>query len=403
MTVAELIAEHGSPLWLADVDRARERLAGFRDAWAAAWAGADGVEVSYSYKTNRTTALLRAFDDDGAGAEVVCAAEYALARDVVGVDGAQITVNGPAKPDALLERCAADGALVIADSAAELDRIALAGVARAGLRVGLPGPEGHPSRFGIAPAVVVSAGRRARELGMTLEVLSVHLVSTDFTAAPGGTLAANVRVGWAKPPAVHAQAAATLAQLAAELDVRAIDLGGGFPRAPAVTAHAAAVADALHAAGFEGRLLLEPGRALVADAVELACTVVAVKTLTDDTRCAVLDAGTNLLPGALWTWPRLEALVPRAGGTTSAPMLLAGPLCLNIDVVAPAAQLGALEPGDVLIAREAGAYQQVQSTQFGDVRPAVVAREAGAWRLHSGREELSDLITNHREEPSWSA
>lgn len=400
MTVAGLLAEHGSPLWLADVDRARERLGGFREAWSAAWRE---VEISYSYKTNRTTTFLRAFDDDGAGAEVVCAAEYALARDVVGVDGTRITVNGPAKPDALLARCAADGALVIADSAAELDRLALAGVARAGLRVGLPGPEGHPSRLGIAPAEVVSAGRRARELGLTLEVLSVHLVSTDFTAAPGGTLAANVRVAWAKPPAVHAQATATLARLAAVLDVGAIDLGGGFPRAPAATAHAAAVAGALHAAGFDGRLLLEPGRALVADAVDLACTVVAVKTLEDGATCAVLDAGTNLLPGALWTWPRFEALAPRAGGTTSAPTLLAGPLCLNIDLLAPAAQLGALEPGDVLIARDVGAYQQVQSTQFGDLRPAVVAREGGAWRLQRGREQLSDLITNHREEPSWSA
>lgn len=398
MSTAALVAEHGSPLWLADVDRARERLAGFRAAWAGAWAG--GVEVSYSYKTNRTTAFLRAFADDGAGAEVVCAAEYALARDVVGIDGPRITVNGPAKPDALLSRAAADGALVIADGEPELERLALAGVTRAGLRVGLPGPEGHPSRFGIAPERIVAAGRRAAQLGLTLEALSVHLVSTDFTAAPGGTLAANVRVAWAKPPALHAQAAATLARLAAELGVTTIDLGGGFPAAPAVAAHATAVAGALRGAGFAGRLLLEPGRALVADAVDLACTVVAVKTLADGSACAVLDAGTDLLPGTLWAWPRLEALSPRAGAT---PTLVAGPLCLNIDVLSPAAELGELAVGDVLLAREAGAYQQVQSTQFGDLRPAVVARDGGTWRLHRRREEISDLIINDREEPSWSA
>jgi diaminopimelate decarboxylase len=401
--VADLVAEHGSPLWLADVDRARERLAGLRAAWTATW---PRTEIAYSYKTNRTTAFLRAFAAGGAGAEVVCAAEYALARDVVGVDGAQITVNGPAKPDALLARAAGDGALVIADSTAELERFALAGSRRAGLRVGLPGPEGHPSRFGIGPADVVAAGRRARRLGLTLEVLHVHLVSTDFTAALGsedaGTLAASVRVGWAKPPQIHAQAAATLAALAAELGVDAIDLGGGIPAAPspAADAHAAAVAGALRAAGFGGRLVLEPGRALVADAVDLACTVVAVKTLADGTTCAVLDAGTNLLPGALWGWPHLEALAPRGG---EAPTLVAGPLCLNIDVVAPAARLGDLAPGDVLIARGVGAYQQVQSTQFGDLRPAVVARDGGAWRLHHRREELADLIIHEREEASWSA
>ncbi|MDP1848055.1 MAG: hypothetical protein Q8K79_09715 [Solirubrobacteraceae bacterium] len=405
MSVVALLAEHGSPLWLADVDRARERLAGFRAAWSAVW---PDVEISYSYKTNRTTAFLRAFADDDAGAEVVCAAEYALARDIVGVDGARITVNGPAKPDALLARSAADGALVIADSAAELERLALAGVSRVGLRVGLPGPEGHPSRFGIAPAAVVAAGRRARDLGLTLEVLSVHLVSTDFTAALGdersGTLAANVRVGWAKPPAVHAQAATILARLAAELGVPTIDLGGGLPAAPAVAEHAAAVGEVLLREGFGGRVLLEPGRALVADAVDLALTVVAVKTLADGTVCAVVDGGTDLLPGALWAWPQLEALAPRGrAGTVSSPTLVAGPLCLNIDVVAPAAPLGELAVGDVLIARAVGAYQQVQSTQFGDLRPGVVARDGGTWRIARRREELSDLIISDREEPSWSA
>jgi diaminopimelate decarboxylase len=202
---------------------------------------------------------------------------------------------------------------------------------------------------------------------------------------------------------VHARAASILAGLAAELGgVDAIDIGGGIPAAPspAADAHAAAVARALRAAGFAGRLMLEPGRALVADAVDLACTVVAVKTLADGSACAVLDAGTNLLPGALWAWPRLEALTPRAGGT---PALVAGPLCLNIDVVAPAAELGELELGDVLIAREVGAYQQVQSTQFGDLRPAVVVRDGATWRLHRRREQLSDLIIHEREEAPWSA
>jgi hypothetical protein len=80
-----------------------------------------------------------------------------------------------------------------------------------------------------------------------------------------------------------------------------------------------------------------------------------------------------------------------------------GPLCLNIDVLAPAASLGSLAVGDILVARDVGAYQQVQSTQFGDLRPAVVAREDGGWRLCRGREELSDLIIHDREEPSWSA
>ena len=101
MTTAELMAQHGSPLWLVDLDRVRTRLREFRGAWRRAW---PDVEVAYSYKTNRQPAIILALAAVGAGHEVVCDAEYALARDAIGAAGADVIVNGPVKPDALLER-----------------------------------------------------------------------------------------------------------------------------------------------------------------------------------------------------------------------------------------------------------------------------------------------------------
>ena len=64
MTTAELMAEHGSPLWLVDLDRVRTRLREFRGAWRRAW---PDVEVAYSYKTNRLPAILLALAAEGAG------------------------------------------------------------------------------------------------------------------------------------------------------------------------------------------------------------------------------------------------------------------------------------------------------------------------------------------------
>ena len=52
----------------------------------------------------------------------------------------------------------------------------------------------------------------------------------------------------------------------------------------------------------------------------------------------------------------------------------------------------ALAEGDAVVIRGVGAYQQTQSTQFGDLRPAVVARDDGHWRLVSRRETVEDLI-----------
>jgi diaminopimelate decarboxylase len=387
MTAAELLAEHGSPLWLVDLDRVRARLRGFRDAWQAAWRD---VEISYSYKTNRLPAIVRALADEGAGHEVVCEAEYALARDAIGAAGPDIVVNGPAKPAALLSRAAADRALVIADSEDELARLAEAGVERVGLRAALPGIGVEPTRFGIAPARMPAAVARARALGLDVEVLSAHLVSTGFERplARARRLGAAIAVHWPPAPGGHARAANRLGRLARRLGIGAIDLGGGFPAAPAVAAHAEAVAHALRDSGFTGRVLLEPGRALVTDAVDLACSVVAVKRLADGTRCVVVDAGTNLLPGTLWGWPKIEALA----GEPVGPALVSGPLCLNVDVLHPAAPLPELAAGDALIVRAVGAYQQAQSTRFGDLRPAVLAREGGRWRVCVRRETLEDLL-----------
>ena len=122
----------------------------------------------------------------------------------------------------------------------------------------------------------------------------------------------------------------------------------------------------------------------------LAFTVVAVKQLDEGTRCVVVDAGTNLLPGALWSWPSIAFI--DAGERPASPALVSGPLCLNVDVLHPAAELPEVAPGDALLVRDAGAYQQAQSTRFGDLRPAVVAHDHGRWRVCQRRETLDDLL-----------
>lgn len=394
MSPAELVAEHGSPLWLADVDRFRAALRNFGAAWRAVW---PDTTVAYSYKTNRLLAFLRAAEAEGAGAEVVCEAEYRLAAEIVRVDPVAIVVDGPAKPDSLLRRAGEDGALVLLDSGDDLRRAALAGVTRVGLRVSLPSFTGATTRFGVPAEELAGHADEAGALGLSLEALSTHLVSTDFQPGVGvpDRPGSSVLVSWPRPPGEHARAAATLAGLAASLrargiEIRLLDLGGGLPAAPAVEAHAAAVGEAFREAGFRGGLLLEPGRAAVADAVDLAFTVVAVKRLSDGRRCLVCDAGTNLLPGAAWRAPRIEPArdIPGPRG----PALVTGPLCQNVDVLHPSAELPELAPGEVLLARAVGAYEQAASTQFGEPRPAVVGRERGRWRVVRVAETVEDLV-----------
>jgi diaminopimelate decarboxylase len=365
-------------VWVADVERFSSNLNAFTEAWRAEW---PRTRIAYSYKTNRLVDFLHAAEQAGAGAEVACEAEYELAIAMVETDPRKIVVDGPAKPDALLARAGAGGALVLADSIAELERAAAHGVRRIGLRIALDSFTGAVTRFGIAPGEIEAAARAAARLGLIVEALSTHLVSTDFDPATG-----RVVVNWPRPAAEHARASALLARLVHAVrapghPVTTIDLGGGFPPAPAVESHAREVAAALRSRGFDGTLVLEPGRALVADAVDLVFTVVAVKTLADGRRCLVCDAGTNFLPGALTAPPRIEALGARGPLSVA---LVTGPLCLNVDVIHPCAQLPVLEPGARLVARSVGAYQQSAATQFGEPPPPVVVRDRGAHTISVG-------------------
>jgi hypothetical protein len=150
------------------------------------------------------------------------------------------------------------------------------------------------------------------------------------------------------------------------------------------------VAGALRSNGFAGRLILEPGRALVTDAVALAFSVVAVKELDDGTRCVVADAGTNLLPGALWSWPTHRGhRRRRAADVVRARQRPAVPERRRPAPGGRAARGGAGRRAARARRRRlsAGAIDPLRRPA-----PAVVAYDDGRWRVSQRRETLDDLL-----------
>jgi diaminopimelate decarboxylase len=69
------------------------------------------------------------------------------------------------------------------------------------------------------------------------------------------------------------------------------------------------------------------------------------------------------------------------------PALVTGPLCLNVDVLHPRAELPAVRPRDTLVARAVGAYQQSAATVFGEPQPAVLVRRGGRWEAPGSEQE----------------
>ena len=402
MTVEQLMAEHGSPLWLVDLDRVRARLREFRAAWTQAW---PETEVAYSYKTNRLPAILRALAAEGAGHEVVCEAEYAMARDAIGADGSR---RDRQRPGQVRRAARARGGRRRPGHRRLGARARARGAGRRGARRACASrcraSASSPTRFGIAPARVPAAAARARALGLDLEALSAHLVSTGFERPLAGAarLGAAITVHGRPPPAGHAQAAARLAGLAvtASASQRSTSAAASRRRRPWRRTPRPWPAPCAPAAS-RGRLILEPGRALVTDAVD--ARVHAWSAIKRAGRRRPLRR-------------RRRGHQPAAGGAVvvaadrdgrgrptapPTPALVTGPLCLNVDVLHPRrAAARARAPGSALLVRDAGAYQQAQSTRFGDLQPAVLAHDDGRWRLCRRRETLDDLLAGASTWPS---
>jgi diaminopimelate decarboxylase len=370
-----LLGAYGSPLFVLSEGVLRAGYRAFRDAFAEAGVP---LHIAYSYKTNYLPAVCAILHEEGAWAEVVSGAEYALAR-ALGRPAHEIVFNGPGKGRAELAAALGDGAVVNIDGFDELAAVAQVAEglgagpqrpARVGIRVGLAAPTGAWTRFGFgleSGDAFKALARIAAEPALKLEMLHHH----------GGTDQPDL--------APYSRAAEALCGLTAQarglrLEPEMIDLGGGFPSDRPHGPYAAAIRDGLSAAMGPAQpplLVLEPGRALVDPAMQLLCTVVATKEISSLGPAVVADAGLNLLPPACRRAPRpIRALTgdgagAAAGGETRS-VTVFGPLCMPEDMLAKAVPLPPLRPGAILSVAEAGAYTLTQSMQFIQPRPAVV-------------------------------
>jgi diaminopimelate decarboxylase len=187
--------------------------------------------------------------------------------------------------------------------------------------------------------------------------------------------------------------------LKAGIALKAVDAGGGlgidyhagsFDAAAKVREYAEAVERALN--GFEGRLLLEPGRFLVAQAGALLARVLVVKQSGKKT-FVITDAAMNdLIRPALYQ-AHHEIVPVRARGGRARAVDVVGPVCETGDFFARDRKLGPLEAGDLVALLDAGAYGMAQSSNYNTrLRPAEVLVEGGKAKLIRRRETMDDLL-----------
>ena len=265
-STVELAEEYGTPL----VVYCEETIRAAARSWRA---GAPDATIVYGTKAFPNVPIMRLLAEEGIGADVSTLGELRYAQ-AAGVPRSALVVHGNNKSDEELAAAAeADAWLVVMDEPGEVERCAAAGVKRVLLRI-TPGIEagGHEkimtghlgSKFGVAPEEALEIVARARDAGLEVLGLHVHLGSqvVDSAAAraavellAGLCVEAREKLDWT--PAV-------------------VNLGGGLgiryvldePAPPTPEEYARAVSERLYdvwaAADLpKPTLIFEPGRSLV--------------------------------------------------------------------------------------------------------------------------------------------
>ena len=390
--IKEAVEEHGTPLEIAstqmlagNMGRAREILA--RHGWQD--------NIFYSYKTNPVPQALKVLHQNGAGAEVISERELNLALSL-GVSPDRIVFNGIYKSPAALQTAVQKKIKCInIDAPQELDivnqlskdveyKIGL------GLRVrpsvGWQGQFGHIIKDGSACAM---AEKICANKKLDLKTIHFHLGSSNLSAyrravdeclAFIGTI--NRKLG---------------------TDIRALDIGGGFPGKDMRLltlweqawlrffgrpwpAPVAGPGDGFkimgEAAGYFHQALAqyglndlemwaEPGRLITGKAQVLAVKVVGLRQ-SGRKNYAIIDGGRVGAAGPLVGETRKLSVLGNKGKCQYKVYDIIGPTCMPWDRLFAGAKLPELEIGDMICIEGAGAYFVPMETEFSFARPKLI-------------------------------
>ncbi|MBI4914061.1 MAG: alanine racemase [Acidobacteria bacterium] len=353
-TLLDLAERHGTPLFAYHLPTAGAQFRRLRGALPAR------ARIAYAVKANPHPGLLAGFA--ALGASFDCASIGELERvAALGLPPGRTFFAGPGKREAELRRALELGVRVQAEGWEDLQR--LEALAERPVAVNL---RVHPAR-GIEESNRIIGGVGPSAFGVDEEQLPGLL---DRAAALRRVQIRGLHVFAAsnersaeKLLATHALVFGIARELQARLGrpLEQIDVGGGLG-VPYDPGQAPLDVEGLGTGlsrlleqnpWFEGELILEPGRFLVAACGVYLCRVVRMKESRGE-RFAILEGGINHLLRPLLTGEAFPVRAVGLGGPGQA-TTLAGPLCTSLDRLGTLS-LPDLAPGGLLAFGTAGAY-----------------------------------------------
>ena len=388
----------GTPTYVYSAATLRARYRAIDDAFA-------GYPHRLHYALKANSALrARAAAREGVGSAVDANSiwEIELARRA-GFDPADIVFTGVGKSDAELECAVPLGLRAInVESAGELARVeaiaARIGVAaRVAIRINPDiDARSHPH---------ISTGLRINKFGVPVDAArelagidrepARRCASSPSTSTSDRRSRRSSRCG--APRRFSPASARELAGSGIQLEY--LDAGGGlgvaYDDAPAVAAERIRrrrSSSEIRPTGLP--IVVEPGRSIVGPAAVLLARVVDLKPRDAgehvrgprrrDDRAAAAGALQRLSP-------HRAGQAPRRPRTTR--YELVGPVCESSDVVGRDRSLPALEQGDLVAIRDAGAYGSAMASNYNRrPLPAEVLVDEGRWRVIRRRQTVDDML-----------
>jgi diaminopimelate decarboxylase len=415
VTVTELAAEFGTPLFVIDEDDFRSRC---RDI-AAAFGG--GEYVHYATKAFLCSEIARWVDQEGLSLDVATGGELAVALHA-GFPAQRITMHGNNKSvEELTTAVNAGVGHVVVDSLIEIERLdaiaGAAGIVQDVLVRVTVGVEAHTHEFistahedqkfglSLASGAAMDAVRRVFATdNLRLVGLHSHIGSQIFDV-DGFELAAHRVIGLLRDVVAEFGVDKT-----AQMSI--VDLGGGLgisylpdddppPMDELADKLMAIVRNESAAVGLPApKLVVEPGRAIAGPGTITLYEVGTVKDVaigpTAHRRYVSVDGGmSDNIRTSLYAAEYDARLVSRASEAPAALARIVGKHCETGDIVVRDTWVSDdIAPGDLLGVAATGAYCYSMSSRYNLLgRPAVVAVKDGRARLVLRRETVTDLLS----------
>ncbi len=409
----ELAEKYGTPLYVFDEDRIRERCRTYREALREAFG--TSARALYASKAASFRAIYRIMKEEEMGVDVVSSGEiYTAVSAGFPMDRAYFHSNNKTDADVAYAMDCGVGYFVV-DNREELDAIerfaAERGITQRVLLRLTPGIDPHTYE-------AIATGKVDSKFGSAIETGQADEITAYALGLPHVDLAGfHCHVGsQVFDSDVFLRASAIMLEFVAKMKekhgyvARELDLGGGYgvrylesdPEID-IAANIREVGKAVRAQcaalGLDlPDIRMEPGRSIVADAGLTLYTAGTVKRIPGYKNYVSVDGGMTDNPRyALYRSPYTVLLANRANdaGETFRCSLV-GRCCESGDILQENIQLPAdTHRGDIVAVLTTGAYNYSMSSNYNRIpRPPVVMLHGGSDTLAVRRETFADICKN---------